>query len=201
MKGFSNLRSESLDKERSFMWVAQYNDDTYIKEFGCEKKVRFKEIDKNRLKNFGIVGLGNKLYYDTEAGVFYINGIRITFLYRTEEWEYNLTNQETRYDDVIQYKKCFTDLNPGIRKVIDEGIESYNFGYKTQFNCKGVVFNFKAICAVPAEGREPYINIRLVSDKSLDGELIIKVDEKIIDRYDAPLEKNKGGEINWFIRK
>lgn len=190
----------SANNERHYMWVSEYLDGNIQTEFEGNKHNKFTDIEKQELLNFGMVGLGNRVYYEVGTGKFKINGSEIEIVYRTDDWQYNLTNQMVLYNDVIQYKDCFATLNA----MQDTGssasnIASYNFGYKVKFDSNNKEFNFKAVVKLPLN-QQPHINLRLVCNEDMNGVLLIKQDGIVINQFKAPLRKGFGGEINWMIK-
>ena len=192
----------SFSQEQDFMWVAEYLDGSLFFEFDKETKEMndFRSINKDQLLRFGLVGHGYRFWYDIPSGIIHLNDRMIEVIYKTNDEEYMLTSQPYIYNDLIQYKEAYSTFNPSSRYYnTTSAVMSYNFGYKSKLNIKGVNFNFKAICTIPF-GKPVFINFRLVSDKDLNGRLIIKNNGLKVYEYEAPLKANKGGELNWVVR-
>lgn len=190
--------------EQDFMWLATYNNDTFLSEYSLDNQQQnsFYDINKEKLIRFGLVGMGMQMYFEVYGGAFNIAGHRIEIIYRDKETgkEHYLTDQPlVVYNSIIQYKNAEMDFNPAHNSGTSEStITQFNFGYQQLLNIDDVNFNFKVICGVPY-GKNIYLNIRLVSDKNMDGEIIIKKDGNQQFVLDAPLTEKLGGEVNWEV--
>lgn len=196
------IRPYCIDDSQDFMWVAEGIKGNLQSEFEIDgSEIYFTEINKNDLLNFGIVGCGHRMFYEIPTGKFNINGDTIEIIYKTDEKEYNLTNNFVLYNDVIQFKECESLFN--VARSDDHStkttITSYNFGYKVKLNIEDKIFNFKAVCTVPYN-ESAYINFRLVCSEDIEGKLLIKKNDEIITEFDAPLKENYSGEVNWIVR-
>lgn len=184
---------------REFMWIAEYLDGTLFFEF--DKKTRqqndFYQINKGKLLRYGYIGSGCRVYFDTPTGVFYINDTSYSFEYCTNDNTYNLTQQDIFYNDIIQYKNVHA--NASFSNIVSKNhIDQYNLGYKSKFKQNNIRFNFKPILHIPLN-RPAYFTIWLVSDKDLDGRIIIKRNNVKCAEYECPLESKRGGELTWII--
>ncbi|WP_028588867.1 hypothetical protein [Paenibacillus massiliensis] len=188
--------------EQEFIWHAEYNDQTSLSEYDFVTKEEnlFKSIDANKLIRFGLIGQGQRLYYEVNSGIFKIIGKMYEFSYVTANCTYSLTGQQIKYNDHITFKSAEMFVDPVVLKtVIDPVITDYSFGYKVSLLLDGVEINFKALCVISYDN-PMYLNLRLVSSKSLDGELVIKRNGMTIDKIKAPLNKKIAGETNWIIQ-
>ncbi|MCD3340469.1 hypothetical protein G8T81_15390, partial [Clostridium botulinum C/D] len=78
-------------------------------------------------------------------------------------------------------------------------IYGYNLGYKTKVIKDDIEFYFKPILNISQD--QPFnFQIRLVSNKDLDGEIVIKVNNFKQYNIYAPLQKDKGGQLTWIVR-
>lgn len=198
---------------RYFVWTGLFADGEIISEidYKTHRDVDFKEFrlknqnPNKQLINFGLVGAGYFFYYNTYNGNFVLNDKEIKIIYKVENNAYQLTDAfNINYNDAIAYKEAecnfapFGESNGGDLKSV---IYEYNFGYKQTLQYSdGTIIKFQPIVHVPINGNI-YINIRLVClNNSLDGELIIMKNGRIMSQQSAPLEIKKGGEINWEIK-
>ncbi|MGM1044902.1 MAG: hypothetical protein ACQEXX_02010 [Bacillota bacterium] len=190
---------------QSFIWVADYYDNTSLLEFDPKTKQfnNFYTIDKNKLIALGLIGEGSQVYFDVANGIFNINGHRIMISYVTKTKEYPLTGRTILYNDVITYKKV--DADADMFKKSDRGdrfnqtITSFNVGYKKKMELEGVNISFQNILTIPFD-ESLYLQIKISADQDLDGEMIIRRDGLIVDSIHAPLKKDMAGIINWNIK-
>lgn len=199
---FENSNGQCIVDHQDFMWVAEYKDESIYPEFNLETKTEniFYSIKRKELINYGLVGCGYKFYYSIDTGSFMLDGRKIDIEYKTDTKTYNFTNQNQRYDGIIQFKDAESNFNPlaGCGD-LDGTITQYNFGYKTKLEFDDIEMNLRAICVVPYN--DPvYMEFRLVSNQDLDGKFIIRRDGKIIDSFEAPLKANIGGLLNWEVK-
>ncbi|SEF95100.1 hypothetical protein [Paenibacillus sp. UNC499MF] len=187
---------------QSLIWLAEYENGEIFSEYELDTKAEhsFMDINREKLLRFGQIGSGHKFYYEVSGGIFKIDDKIIELVYKHGDTEYALTGQQQSYRDVIAYKNMEFTFNPnGEAGNGTDQIIQYNFGYKAELHIESVQFHFQILYKIPTDGRSPYFYIKLVSDKTLDGELVIKRDGVVADTVNAPLTKNKGGEINWFL--
>lgn len=189
---------------QDFIWVAEYPDGTHLSEFDFNTKEEnsFYEIDRNRLFRFGLIGHGQKIYFERD-GVLNIAGRRILFFYEVNGKTLPL-NGDFKYNvnDIITYKDAESSgLVAGFKGQgqLSNRITQYNIGYKTNIQIDGINFHFKPIVKIPFNS-PVYINTWLVADRKLDGKfLIVKNGEQVLE-IKAPLEPNIGGELNWIVQ-
>ena len=110
---------ESPVTQRHFIWFAKYYDDTLFTEFENNGKENlFYDINKENLKEFGLIGQGAKYSFNTEDGTISVknpNGTSYTFDFNLEDENQKLIrlskNTETApYNDIIQLKRFYTDF-------------------------------------------------------------------------------------------
>ncbi|MFF2017215.1 hypothetical protein [Paenibacillus sp. NPDC058177] len=185
---------------QDFIWLGEYYDGTYLAEFDLTTGIEnsFYSINKSKLIRFGILGHNYKLFFEHD-GVFNLNGAGIEVVYRHGEKEYNLTGHSGKFSDIITYKDAESTVNlAGGGGLTNTVINQYNFGYKSVIELDGVTFQFKATCKIPF-GQAMYMNFWLVADKKLDGVLVIKKNNRIVEEINAPLRKGVGGEVNFGL--
>ena len=184
---------------RDFFWVAEYLDGSILQEydFNRGKYHLFEQIQKNKVIRFGYLGHGYRFYFDTPSGVFHIANNKYSFYYKTNKKSYELTNQNTVYNNLISYKDCYIDCDFNGKEAMGN-VVSYNLGYKTHFQIEDVHFYYKVIMHIPI-GQPMYFTIRLVADRDLDGWFeVYRNGFKCMD-IKAPLSRDNGQEIVWNI--
>lgn len=200
---FKNFTSP-IEKDLAFIWVGEYVDGSYITEIGYKdlKERPFGLISRESLMKFGLVGSGYHFFYSVWDGIFHINNHHIEILYRTKQPSgdkiYKLTGQNVNYKNIISYKDVTCNINlKKAQGIVPNNIHQYNFGYKQNLYVDGVKFVLKVICHIPLFGYA-YMTVRLMSDQDLKGDLMIK-NKDVVNLIEAPLEKNKTGQVQWYI--
>ncbi|MBG9757524.1 hypothetical protein ACNA06_01100 [Lysinibacillus sp. RSDA_15] len=184
-----------------FNWNADYANGKNYAEYDplTHKKNDFYLIQKNQVIRFGLFGQGMKLFFEMSDGSFNLNGRRIEIEYIDEHSEsYNLTTNFAD-KDLITYKEAYADYN-NVQGIQQSKIKSINFGYKTIFKKDGVQFFLQPIVSLPLEDENPFIEVKLTSNKTMNGHLVFKSRGVEIERFPAPLEVNKAGQLNWTIK-
>lgn len=205
---FSECSGYSPVTSQDFIWLGEYVDGTHLSEFDFQTKKEnsFYALQRDKLIRFGLIGHGNKLYFETD-GTFKLSGRRVDLVYSTPEKDFLLTgNVGHYYNDIITYKDAeasglanYSPLASGEGGRLSNTITMYNFGYKASLNINDVIFHLKVICKIPYHA-PAYMAIKLVANQKLDGQLLIKVNGFTSHEVHAPLEENIGGELNWIIQ-
>lgn len=200
---FENRQYSRSPIQQSYIWVAEYYDNTYLAEFDLETKKSngFSNIDKQKLIKFGLIGEGSQIFFDVANGIFNINGNRVAISYVTDIQEYPLTGRTFLYNDIITYKNAIAEADFSVRGLIpsNQQITGYSLGYKKKMDLSGVSINFYNIIHLPFK-QPPYFEIKISSNKDLEGKLVIRVNGMDVDTIEAPLIKNGAGIINWEIK-
>lgn len=207
---FSQIDAYSPVDSQKFIWLAEYFDNTGLAEidFDTKNSNNFKDINKDKLIYFGLIGNNNKLKFSSSNGLFNINGktISISFKDRDTNTEYVLSgNSICDASDIITFKKAHADMKTkrsNATKIYTAQtiIDAFYFGYKNQIIFKdGFKISYKPIVCIPINGR-PYIEINISGNDNKSGELIIKKNNKIIDSIDTSIIKNITMKLNWFIK-
>ena len=193
MNTIKDIRPYSIKPNEGFMWVAEILDKGVKNEYEIDGF----DIDRDKLVNFGIVGLGNNLHYSTSNGIFNLNGRTIEFALKNEELEYDLTKRYGKYNDCICYQNYFQNLNKPNDG--DSHFCGYSFGYKTKLDLMDLVVNFQPILVVNFK-EVPYFKIRLVSNKDVKGKLLLKIDRKYGVEIDIDLKENISSEYEYYLK-
>lgn len=197
---FEKVHPYSFSREMDYMFVGEYLNGTFLFEYNPEKKFysSIKELNKQNLIRFGLIGHGLRTYFNTLTGIFTFDKNKIEILYKTKDKEYKLMDNNAFYNDIIYFKNAYSEIRYG--GMSNTNFCGYNYGYKTSVSFNdGTHFYFKPIINIPM-GQPTNFKIWLVSNKDLDGEIIIKVNDLKAYNIHAPLNKNIGGELTWFIR-
>ncbi|KOY83017.1 hypothetical protein I6G82_11430 [Lysinibacillus macroides] len=183
-----------------FNWNADYADGKNYAEYDLltHKKNDFYLIQKNQVIRFGLFGQGMKFFFEMSDGSFNLNGRRIEVEYIDEENRtYHLTTNFA-HKDLITYKEAYSDYN-NMQGIQQSNLKSINFGYKTIYQKDNIQLFFQPIISLPFN-KSAFIEVKLTSNKDLNGYLIFKSKGLEVERFYAPLEANKAGQLNWTIK-
>lgn len=188
---------------QDFIWMAEYSDGSYLSEYDFTTKLpnNFYTIERSRVIRFGLLGQGMHLYYESFGGTLKLKGQMYQLVYKVGDEEYHLTGQPIMYSDLISYKDAESTarMTASPEGRFTDRIVQFNFGYKQQLTIKDVNFQVKLLCRIPYD-KPAYLTIRLVTDRDLDGKLLIKRNGFTCDEFHAPLAEGVGGELNWIIK-
>ena len=183
-----------------FNWNADYANGKNYSEYDLltHKKNDFYLIQRNQVIRFGLFGMGMKFFFEMSDGSFNINGRRVDISYEDEYGEvYHLTTNFEK-KDLITYKEAYTDYSD-VQGVQKSNIKSINFGYKTNYKKNDVQLFFQPIVSLPFS-ESAFIEVKLTSNKSMNGHLVFKSRGVEVERFEAPLEANRAGQMNWTIK-
>lgn len=189
---------------QDFIWLAEYPDGTHLPEFDFVTKQEnsFYNIDRTKLFRFGLVGHGSKICFERD-GVLNVAGRRLLVSYEVDGKEYNLNGDfKFNVEDIITYKDAQSaGLVAGFKGNgrLTSQITQFNVGYKNNISVGDTDFHFKPIVKLPLNS-PAILSIWLVSNKKLNGDIVIRSNGKTVFRTKAPLEPNVGGELNWTIQ-
>lgn len=141
--------------KQMFIWFVNREDGSSAYEFtnDGENHDYNKEVDdrKDEIKEFGLLGNGSKIYFNTKDGIINIGDRKIKLFVESDE-DINVVlslteNDEANYKNVIQYKKAAFDYNPvpGVAQTIPGTVTNHYIGY----NCETEHFSFQVILDVP----------------------------------------------------
>lgn len=195
------MQNKKSPVQQDFIWLGEYYDGTHLAEFDflTKKENNFYDLDRQRLIRFGILGHGMHLYYEVHGGVLKLNGQMVELMYRDGEKEYFLTGRQQMFRDIITYKDAEAFFNPNNGRTVKGNITAFNFGYKEQLQIDGVDFGVKVICTVPFN-QPAFLTIRLLAGKEMNGELVVRKNNKEVLTLNAPLRQGVGGEVKWVIK-
>lgn len=201
----NNINFQSPIKSEQFIWLAEYNNGENLHEFvrtplGYIRK-DFKEIKKDILEKFGIIGQGYFFNFTVNDGVFHIlnRNIEISYYDINTDTEYKFTSQEENiYNDIIMYRTAENIFNPASGQSTDRIIE-YSVGYKNKIKIKDVNFSITFKLHIPMDGNV-YMTYKIVSDTYLNGEFRILKNGEVFETSKTDLNKNINKEFKWVVR-
>lgn len=132
---FNSLdRPMSPKKDQAYIWMAEYLNGSLTEfELDGSRENNFKDIEKDKLVRFGLIGQGKKFWHEVKGGTFNVMGRRFNFSFKDENGVvYNLTsNGNILQNDIITYKQAearsvrdFTEAQRAIALAIQERINS-----------------------------------------------------------------------------
>ncbi|MFJ3387489.1 hypothetical protein [Lysinibacillus sp. NPDC086135] len=183
-----------------FNWNADYVNGKNYAEYDLltHEKNDFYLIQRNQVIRFGLFGQGMKFFFEMSDGSFNLMRRRIEVEYIDEDGKtYHLTtNFENK--DLITYKEAYADYS-NVQGVQRSNIKSINFGYKTVYKKDDVQLFFQPVVSLPFSD-SAFIEVKLTSNKDMNGYLVFKSRGIEVERFYAPLEANRAGQINWVIK-
>lgn len=183
-----------------FNWNADYADGTQYSEYDLltHKSNNFYSIKQNQVVRFGLFGQGMKFFFEMSDGSFNLNGRRIEIVYEEENgFIHHLTTNFER-KDLITYKEAYADYS-NVQGVQRSNLKSVDFGYKTIYTKDDTQIFFQPIISLPFN-ESAYMEVKMTSNKEINGHLVFKSRGVEVERFYAPLEVNKAGQINWTIK-
>ncbi|MEC1179199.1 hypothetical protein P9B03_11950 [Metasolibacillus meyeri] len=183
-----------------FNWAADYANGKNYTEYDLltHKKNDFYLIQKNQVIRFGLFGQGMKLFFEMADGLFNLNGKRVEIEYHADHGEVYYLTTNFKNKDLITYKEAYADYN-NVQGIQHSNLKAINFGYKTIYSRDDIQLFFQPIVSLPFN-ESAFIEVKLTSNKDLNGYLVFKSRGLEVERFYALLKANKAGQINWTIK-
>lgn len=195
MEFINQLKSPLKDEGINYIWYAKYKDDSFKYEADENKnKTEFDSVykDRDKIKEFGLIGEGQRLSYQLDTGLISntdINGNDhddFQFSLSTDNGTVNITeNPDADYTDFTARKYVHADISLGqeIHDVIPE-IGQIAFGYTTNIKCDGINVKVEILYLIGVlylnhEDRE-VIKVSLTPDQDLDSDLTFRLVNTLI---------------------
>lgn len=200
----SNVVTEKTINSQVMAWYARYYNDEVLEEFnedGTDNS--FFDIDKKNLKEFGLYGGFNRFWYDTRDGVFHIRnakGIEYSIrahLEREDQSLIKITDKEMLYNDIVQYKKFYADLELALGKETPASPTEFYLGYKFSTDVPEGVLNVKAIFIISPFSKEEKVMTRFTfsADFDMNAYMCFSIDNNRRAPELIELKKNEKKEI------
>ena len=191
-----NLRCPTYPNQE-YIWFAEYNDSSKIYEIENDGKENpFDYIDKNNIKNFGLIGNGIKFEYNLETGIFDISNKKFFILIENKD---KIIDIEKQKKDIITFKMAHTDGMIVGRKVTryKRFIDGYFVGYKT--NIDDIYIQILFGIPVTGEDRRPFFGVK-ISDKTNSEYIVsLKQENNLIDQKELSVKNNKAAATNLYF--
>lgn len=196
----SPLKDEGID----FIWFAKYKDNSFKYEYDESKnKTDFDSVyhDKDKIKEFGLIGEGKRISFLTENGLFGYtdengnNENDIQFELSTENGTIQITdNPGAVYSDFTTKRYIHTTDTS-----LDLEVDVTVVGYTTNVECGKSKIKVEILYFVYDNRDE--MKVSLTSDNDLKGELSFKILDTIFSgTIKAELKKNKKSEFTLRIQ-
>lgn len=180
-----------------YNWGVDYLDGTYLKEYVEDgNRNDYYSINVRNIDRFGLFGSGLKAFY-TRDGAFYINGRRVDIEYHAGDKVYGLTSFYGNRD-CITFKDAHVRRNVG-KTVQDTIVDAINFGYKVLLPLGEKQAFFQAVVMVRVDGYME-MHVKATANDNIDGSIVFKDKNGVIDSFEFPLQVNISSNINWIIR-
>lgn len=183
-----------------FNWNADYVDGTNYSEFDLKthQKNDFYLIERSKVVRFGLFGLGMKFFFEMSDGSFNLRGRRVEVEYHCEDGKIIHLTNNFNIKDLITYKEAYTDYNK-VQGLQRSNIYSINFGYKTKIIKDDLLLYFQPVVSLPFNN-SVFMEVKITSNKSMNGYLVFKTRGVEVERFYAPLEEKISGQINWTVK-
>jgi len=169
---------------QTFMWYAEYNDGTKDTEFKSDmSETTFDDIKKDQLKQFGLLGNGGRIYFDTKDGIIHLGGgIDLNLAVNLNNVDFHITgNKKLDYTNIIQFKKGIFDFGFGETPTAKKPnrVGAHFIGHKGYFkpedNSLGLGLHYQMFYELGMmEDEFNQLLVRLTPDKDVKGTLELK---------------------------
>lgn len=202
-------------RNQLFLWYGKYNllsNKKDISEYDNDlKEYPFSIVqdNKEKIKEFGLLGNGTTISFDTKTGIFDLGTKKFYKFHLLDHLNKHLYLNGS--NDIIQYKKAAYDYIPG-SKFTSGFVQSHFIGFKsniTNFPNKDNILYYTIILEIPVDGHPMKFKVSLTSKNTdFDGKLCITEykktekpeSEKInIDSIDIKLIKNRSKEYEYIV--
>lgn len=203
----TNVVTEKTINHQVMAWFARYFDKSVFEEFledGTQNE--FPDIDKLNLKEFGLFGGQNRLWFDTRDGVIHTlnrSGGRFGLRFHLEDQDQNLiriTDREAKYNDIIMFRKFhadidFTELTLG--KEVPATADVFYFGYKLPIVVDQGVINAKVLVAVDpfSEAAPVTLQVSLTSTFDFDGYFVMYANDDMVPVEEVQIRANDAATV------
>ena len=198
---FQEVKPFSPIHTQPFIWMVEYFLGDGLTEFdlNTQEPNPFQLIDKSKIKRFGLIGNGAKLFFNSNGGVFRILGKKYRFGISIDGIYYNLNPSENFVNDIITYKQAeaIMNINDSAYDTTPK-IKGYFFGYKTKLQVKDMKISLKPIISI-IEGEPLRLHLSITTDKDYTG--VIQIVKNEMDKFEYPIstKKNVTSKMVWNV--
>lgn len=196
----SNMKMYSPVGTQDFMWFVGNQDGTFVTEFNeAGEKLDFIRLDKSQVLNYGITGIGLKLFTNIESRIFSI-------LNKAVEVKLNVGGQ----DLIKKAEKVY--LTKPYKHAVNTAVMSTNTKLQQFYDMNSNIAEYEFGLALEVDSLQLQITCHLVKDKhlyiqvrgkSLEGEvkgdLTFSVNGEVKASYETELNSEGWQELNWIF--
>ena len=170
-----------------YYWKAEYNDETNIFEYeNIDDKLvehSFKEIQKENVKTFSLVGKHVDINFNTKDGIFnIINQLSSThikpIIYLKSNDNEEALEFSKPFNDIIQYKGFYVDgITPGIPGNYQSQTVSYHIGWKNKINVNDITIDVKIIFSIILKDKVK-LEFKVTANEDIDAKIELNFTNK-----------------------
>lgn len=199
-------------------WYACYMDGTTLEEFNSDgTSIPFRDIEKDKLKEFGLYGGGVQMMFDTRDGVmrWFTNRFSLYFvpylINEKKEMDCIVPRTDQLYQDIIHYKHFVTylgqfgptedDPNNKFKALNTPPVtDEFYMGYKCNMNTKFGEMHFQNVAIINLAKETVSIRLTLTPKFDFDGRLELCCNGYLPSPYhELALRKGKKTELEVII--
>ena len=168
----------SPENDQCYIYYAEYFDGTILYEYDNDHNhLDFNSIDQSKVKYFGFIGNGMKIYWDIQTCIFYIRNKEYSVDVYSEDENISIPIS-TQKKDLITFKLAHTDclISGGATIPKNERgniIDTFFIGFKTNYN-ENVYIQILFGIPMTGQDRRPFFGVRISSknDKIYTAKLV-----------------------------
>jgi len=199
----------SPESDQSYIYFAEYYDGTILYEYDNDHThLKFDSIEQDKVKYFGFIGNGLKMYWEVSSTLFYIGEHQYKINIEEIEENYIMPIEKSEKKDLITFKTAHVDslLSFGGLPKNETGniIDGYYIGFKTKYNDNGNEIFVQEVFSIPVTGedRRPFFGVRLSSkeNKKYEISLVSTTDDNSkFSRKDIDLKDGKSSIVELYF--
>lgn len=164
----TTMNRSPIRKQR-FIWFCLYEDGSMFTEFNDDgSENEFSDIKQDELKEFGILGNGGRIYFNTTDGIIHLDRERTLKVYIVDEEGkkiYLTENSDIDYHNILQYKKADMYFSMTGRQQTALTPTEHYIGYQGEILLPENIIEFRYIYCLPAYGGNNFVIMKLQSNK------------------------------------
>lgn len=193
----------SPEHDQAYIYYAEYYDGTKLYEYDDNHvHTDFKDIDQSKVKYFGLIGNGMKIYWDIPTGILHIG---------KKEFMIKLSSNASVLPmigvkkDLITFKMAHTDsvISGGVIQKSEKGnvIDAYFIGFKMNLDSVYTQILF----SIPMTGpdRKPFFGVRISNknNENYTAELVglTGEDESRFTKKEIKLKDGKSSAVELYF--
>lgn len=191
MEFINQLKSPLKDEGIDYIWYAKYKDNSFKYEADENKnKTEFDSVykDRDRIKEFGLIGEGRRVSYQLDTGLLSntdINGNDYDdfhFSLSTDNGTVDITeNPDADYTDFTARKYIHADISLGqeVHDLVPKVADPIAFGYITNIECDEIKVKVEVLYFTYKYGGEE-IQVSLTPEEDLSADLAFRLSNTLM---------------------